>query len=108
MNQQTLQQQNECDELVVELVVGMGNVLPFVDAMKDKAITLELKGKIIDMLHLIEDASHFVIEYKSNGAAGKCHVWITLERYQSHQSIVKCAPCGRFYAQPPESRWTSS
>lgn len=72
---QTLQHQDKCDRLVAELVIGMGHLLPFVDAVTDQAKVLELKTTITNMLHLIEDASRFVVEYKSDGAPGKYNVY---------------------------------
>lgn len=75
---QTLKQQGECDRLVEELVVGMGNMLPFVDAVRDQAKSTKLRTTIVEILHLIEDASRFVIEYKSDGVAGK---------HDDHESI---------------------
>lgn len=50
-------------------------MMPFIETTTDLAKIAMLKDTIIDMLKLVEDASLFIIEYKSDGAAGK-NIWI--------------------------------
>ncbi|KAG8680306.1 hypothetical protein FRC08_016397 [Ceratobasidium sp. 394] len=65
---QTLKKQDQCDALVAKLVAEMGDVLPHVAAVEDHAKLANLQDTLKDPLLLVEDASRFVIEYKSDGA----------------------------------------
>ncbi|KAG8741723.1 hypothetical protein FRC10_002550 [Ceratobasidium sp. 414] len=66
---ETLKKQDQCDALVAKLVTEMGDVLPHVAAIEDHAKLAKLQDTIKEMLLLVEDASRFIIGYKSNGAA---------------------------------------
>ncbi|KAG9076981.1 hypothetical protein FRC06_009182, partial [Ceratobasidium sp. 370] len=66
---ETLKKQDQCDALVAKLVTEMGDVLPHVAAVEDQAKLANLRHTLKDLLHLVEDASRLVIEYKSDGAA---------------------------------------
>ncbi|KAF8594478.1 hypothetical protein BDV93DRAFT_565398 [Ceratobasidium sp. AG-I] len=62
----TLEKQEQCDASVEKLVIGLAGMLPFVDQV-DKAARLSLLRKTVGtMMNLIEDASRFVAEYKSD------------------------------------------
>lgn len=66
-----LEKREEHEKIVAELVVGMGNMLPLVDAVKDRAKIMKLEMTIIEILRLIEDTSRFVVEYMSRSQSGK-------------------------------------
>lgn len=66
-----MKEQEECDNNVASLAAGLGDMLPMIEATTSVAKLAMLKDTIGDMLKLVEDASLFIIEYKSNGAAGK-------------------------------------
>ncbi|KAG8694795.1 hypothetical protein FRC08_008255 [Ceratobasidium sp. 394] len=66
---ETLKEQDRCDALIAKLVTEMGDVLPHVAAVKDYANLSNLQGTLKELLLLVEDASRFVVEYKSDGAA---------------------------------------
>ncbi|KAG8725396.1 hypothetical protein FRC09_000037 [Ceratobasidium sp. 395] len=59
-----------CDALVTRLVIEVGDVLQHVGAIENHAKIAKLRDTIKELLRLVEDASRFVIEYKSDGAAG--------------------------------------
>ncbi|KAG8729755.1 hypothetical protein FRC10_003476, partial [Ceratobasidium sp. 414] len=68
---QKLEAQDECDESVETLVAGLSSILPLV-AMVEKAAKLpHLQSSVESLLHLIEDASRFIIEYYSEGEIGQ-------------------------------------
>ncbi|KAF8599427.1 WD40 repeat-like protein [Ceratobasidium sp. AG-I] len=64
-----LKEQEECDNNVASLATGLGDMLPVIEATTSVAKLAMLKDTIGDMLKLVEDASLFIIEYQSNGAA---------------------------------------
>ncbi|KAG9126118.1 hypothetical protein FRC07_004798 [Ceratobasidium sp. 392] len=66
---ETLKEREQCDLLVSKLVTEMGDVLPDVAAFENHAKITNLQGTVKEILLLVEDASLFVIEYKSDGAA---------------------------------------
>ncbi|KAG9123624.1 hypothetical protein FRC07_014479 [Ceratobasidium sp. 392] len=66
---ETLKKQDQCEAMVAKLVNEMGDVLSYVVAVEDHAKLAKLQDTIKELLELVEDASRFVIEYKSNGAA---------------------------------------
>lgn len=45
--------------------------MPYAEEVKDIATLRQLKTKILELLHLVEEASHFIIGYKSDRRAGK-------------------------------------
>lgn len=53
-----------------ELVVGLAAMLPIVGRVKSAAKLPQLQDTTIKMMYLIEDASRFVVEYKSDGGPG--------------------------------------
>lgn len=56
---------------MADLIVGLGDMLPIIEAQDIDIDRVEgLKHTIIDMLKLVDDASRFVLKYKSNGVAG--------------------------------------
>ncbi|KAF8597312.1 hypothetical protein BDV93DRAFT_372673, partial [Ceratobasidium sp. AG-I] len=67
----TLEKQEECDESVEKLVVGLAAMLPFVDQVDKAAKSPQLRRTVMSMMNLIEDASIFVVEYKSDGGPVK-------------------------------------
>ncbi|KAG8729457.1 hypothetical protein FRC10_003886, partial [Ceratobasidium sp. 414] len=68
---QKLEAQDECDESVETLVAGLSSILPLV-AMVEKAAKLpHLQSSVENLLHLIEDASRFIIEYHSERETGQ-------------------------------------
>ncbi|KAG8694985.1 hypothetical protein FRC08_008138, partial [Ceratobasidium sp. 394] len=66
---ETLRKQDQCDALVAKLVEEMGDVLPHVAAVEDHAKLGNLRDTLKELLRLVEEASRFVVEYKSDGAA---------------------------------------
>jgi hypothetical protein len=67
---QKLEAQEKCDENVESLTLGLSRMLPYLELVKKLAMLEQLQKTMAEMLHLIEDASGFIIEYKSDGAAG--------------------------------------
>ncbi|KAG9084402.1 hypothetical protein FRC06_004097, partial [Ceratobasidium sp. 370] len=62
-----LEAQEQCDENVETLVAGLSSILPLV-AMVEKAAKLpHLQSTVQNLLHLIEDASRFILEYHTEG-----------------------------------------
>lgn len=47
-------------------------MLPFVDQVDKAANSYQLQRTVESMMNLIEDASRFVVEYKSDGGPGGC------------------------------------
>jgi hypothetical protein len=68
---QILERQEECDASVEKLVVGLASMLPLVQRVETAARMPQLRNTVEAMMNLIEDASRFVIEYKSDGGAGE-------------------------------------
>ncbi|KAG9089697.1 hypothetical protein FS749_001135, partial [Ceratobasidium sp. UAMH 11750] len=66
---ETLKEQDQCDTLVTKLVLEMGDVLEHVAAVEHHAKIPKLQATVKELLLLVEDASRFVVEYKSDGAA---------------------------------------
>ncbi|KAG9100766.1 hypothetical protein FRC07_010384, partial [Ceratobasidium sp. 392] len=64
-----LNEKDRCDELVARLVTEMGALLPDITTIENDANTTELQDTVKELLLLVEDASRFVTEYKSDGAA---------------------------------------
>ena len=69
---QTLEKQEQCDASVEKLVMGLAGMLPHVDQVNELAKASELQKTVANMMILIEDASRFVVEYKSDGEPGEC------------------------------------
>ncbi|KAG8700608.1 hypothetical protein FRC08_004606 [Ceratobasidium sp. 394] len=66
---ETLNEQGQCGALVADLVTEMGDVLSFVAAVENHAKIGKLRDTVRELLLLVEDASRFVTEYKSDGVA---------------------------------------
>ncbi|KAG8703313.1 hypothetical protein FRC08_002949, partial [Ceratobasidium sp. 394] len=66
---ETLNEQGQCGALVANLVTEMGDVLSYVAAVENHAKIAKLRDTVKELLLLVEDASRFVTEYKSDGAA---------------------------------------
>ncbi|QRV84739.1 hypothetical protein RhiJN_12755 [Ceratobasidium sp. AG-Ba] len=66
---ETLKKQDQCDSVMADLVSGLGDMVPVVEAVPDRAKVTRLKDTIADILRLVEDGCNFVIEYRSDGAA---------------------------------------
>ncbi|KAG8720369.1 hypothetical protein FRC09_009675 [Ceratobasidium sp. 395] len=66
---EVLRERAHCDALVAKLVSEMGDVLQHVGVIENHAKIAKLRDTIKELLLLVEDASRFVIEYKSDGAA---------------------------------------
>ncbi|KAG8740441.1 hypothetical protein FRC10_004306, partial [Ceratobasidium sp. 414] len=64
-----LSEQGKCGDLVANLVTEMGDVLSHVAAVENHAKIASLRDTVNELLLLVEDASRFVAEYKSDGAA---------------------------------------
>ncbi|KAG8740613.1 hypothetical protein FRC10_004115 [Ceratobasidium sp. 414] len=64
-----LNEQGQCGDLVANLVTEMGDVLSHVAAVENHAKIASLRDTVKELLLLVEDASRFVAEYKSDGAA---------------------------------------
>ncbi|KAG8731803.1 hypothetical protein FRC12_019558 [Ceratobasidium sp. 428] len=67
---QTLKKEDQCEAVVAELVAEMGDLLPHVADIKDHARLASLKYIIEKLLHVVEDASNFILGYMSRRAAG--------------------------------------
>ncbi|KAG9120492.1 hypothetical protein FRC07_003982 [Ceratobasidium sp. 392] len=68
MPRQALRDRGQCDVLVAKLVIEMEDVLQHVAAIRGHAKIAKLQDTIQEILLLVEDASRFVIEYRSDGA----------------------------------------
>ncbi|KAG8786281.1 hypothetical protein FRC12_016753 [Ceratobasidium sp. 428] len=68
---ETLKKQDQCETLVAELVTQMGDLLPYMAEVKDHARVTILKNTIEKVLHLVEDASRFILQYMSERAAAR-------------------------------------
>lgn len=68
---QVLEKQEQCDAKVEELVVGLAGMLPMVERVKAAAQLPQLQDTVVKMLNLVEDASRFIIEYKSDDGPGR-------------------------------------
>ena len=68
---QILEKQEQCDASVEELVVGLAGMLPIAERVKKAAELPQLQDTVTKMMNLIEDASRFVVEYKSDGGPGR-------------------------------------
>ncbi|KAG8723864.1 hypothetical protein FRC09_001443 [Ceratobasidium sp. 395] len=68
---ETLKKQDQCETLVAEIVTQMGDMLPYLADVKDHARVASLKGTIERLLHLVEDASRFILQYMSERAAAR-------------------------------------
>lgn len=67
---QYLEKQEQCDACVEKLVVGLADMLPLVKRV-EKALRLpDLQDTVESMMYLVEDASRFVVGYKSDGGPG--------------------------------------
>ncbi|KAG9079651.1 hypothetical protein FRC06_007602, partial [Ceratobasidium sp. 370] len=66
---ETLNEQGQCSVLVINLVTEMGDVLSYVAAVENHAKIAKLRDTVKELLLLVEDASRFVIECKSDGVA---------------------------------------
>ena len=66
-----LEKQEECDAGVEKLVVGLASMLPLVQRVETAARMPQLRDTVEAMMNLIEDASRFVVGYKSDGGAGE-------------------------------------
>ncbi|KAG8721191.1 hypothetical protein FRC09_008286 [Ceratobasidium sp. 395] len=63
---EALKKQTQLEELVEKLVTEMGDLLPLVAAMENRAKIQKLQDTTKELLLLVEDASRFVIEYMSD------------------------------------------
>ncbi|KAG9124626.1 hypothetical protein FRC07_010874 [Ceratobasidium sp. 392] len=68
---ETLKKHQQLDGLVEELVNEMGDVLPFVASVENRAKILKTGDTIKDLLMLVEEASQFVIDYMSTSSAAR-------------------------------------
>ncbi|KAG8738084.1 hypothetical protein FRC10_007295 [Ceratobasidium sp. 414] len=58
-----------CDAYVEMLMKGLSGILPFVKLVEKAARLPHLQSTVIELLHLIEDASRFIIGYNMDGRA---------------------------------------
>ncbi|KAG8757691.1 hypothetical protein FRC12_010230 [Ceratobasidium sp. 428] len=63
------EKEDQCEAVVAGLVTQMGDLLPHVADVKDHARLMSLKYIIEKLLHLVEDASNFILDYMSRPAA---------------------------------------
>ncbi|KAF8602029.1 hypothetical protein BDV93DRAFT_509508 [Ceratobasidium sp. AG-I] len=66
-----LEKQEECDANVERLVIGLADLLPAAERVGNAATSPQLKNVAKLMMDLIEDASRFVIKYRSDGGFGE-------------------------------------
>ncbi|KAF8602032.1 hypothetical protein BDV93DRAFT_557803, partial [Ceratobasidium sp. AG-I] len=64
---ETLEKQERCDESVEKLLVDLAGMLPMIERVKKAAKLPELRDTVQTLMNLIEDASRFVIEYRTDG-----------------------------------------
>lgn len=64
---ETLEKQEQCDANVEKLVVDLTAMLPLLGEVEKAATLPQLQTTMAEMMKLIEDASTFVTEYKSDG-----------------------------------------
>ncbi|QRV96745.1 Retrovirus-related Pol polyprotein from transposon opus [Ceratobasidium sp. AG-Ba] len=60
-----LEAQEKCDASVESLLDGLAGILPCAEAVQDAAKLKELRKTVEEMWKLIEDASHFIDDYRS-------------------------------------------
>ncbi|KAG8712378.1 hypothetical protein FRC08_014672, partial [Ceratobasidium sp. 394] len=68
---QKLEAQERCDESVEKLVTGLSGILPLVAIVEKAAKLPHLQSTVGSLLHLIEDASRFIVEYHTEGQTGQ-------------------------------------
>ncbi|KAG9085429.1 hypothetical protein FRC06_003600, partial [Ceratobasidium sp. 370] len=68
---QKLEAQEQCDESVETLVAGLSSILPLVAIVEKAAKLPHLQSTVENLLHLIEDASRFIIDYHTEGRIGQ-------------------------------------
>ncbi|KAG8736527.1 hypothetical protein FRC10_009213 [Ceratobasidium sp. 414] len=66
-----LEAQEQCDASVESLIDGLASIMPYVEAVKVAAKLPQLQRTVASLIHLIEDASRFIIEYKFDGGAAQ-------------------------------------
>ncbi|KAG8700963.1 hypothetical protein FRC08_004349 [Ceratobasidium sp. 394] len=64
-----LEAQRTCDAHVELLMTGLSGILPFVKLVEKAARLPHLQSTVTALLHLIEDASRFIIGYNMDGRA---------------------------------------
>ncbi|KAG8687890.1 hypothetical protein FRC08_011718 [Ceratobasidium sp. 394] len=68
---QKLEAQERCDESVERLVTGLSGILPLVAIVEKAAKLPHLQSTVGSLLHLIEDAARFIVEYHTEGQIGQ-------------------------------------
>ncbi|KAG8717291.1 hypothetical protein FRC08_007841, partial [Ceratobasidium sp. 394] len=68
---QKLEAQERCDESVERLVTGLSGILPLVAIVEKAAKLPHLQSTVGSLLHLIEDASRFIVEYHTERQTGQ-------------------------------------
>ncbi|QRV92926.1 hypothetical protein RhiJN_20944 [Ceratobasidium sp. AG-Ba] len=59
-----LAEQESCDTNMEALLVGLSDIVPFIELVEKAARLPRLQSTILELLHLIKDASQFIVDYK--------------------------------------------
>ncbi|QRV78133.1 hypothetical protein RhiJN_06148 [Ceratobasidium sp. AG-Ba] len=57
-------EQESCDANIEALLVGLSDIVPFIELVEKAARLPRLQSTILELLHLIKDASQFIVDYK--------------------------------------------
>jgi hypothetical protein len=71
---QHLQKDEENDQNLVDLAHDMNHALSFVTIVEGRAKVEKLKLIVKEMMELVRNASHFIVDYFSNG---RLSMWLT-------------------------------
>lgn len=71
---QHLQKEEESDNKLVDLAHDMSRTLSFVVIVEDRAKIEKLKLIVKEMMELVKNASHFIIDYFAKGRLSMCPI----------------------------------
>ncbi|KAG9124688.1 hypothetical protein FRC07_010638, partial [Ceratobasidium sp. 392] len=83
-----IRRQERCDALVVDLIETMSSSLMLLASIEDYARMKGLQGTVTELMRLVEDASRFVIGYKSNESVLSA-IGLSRDRHQVHEFVEK-------------------
>jgi hypothetical protein len=72
---QHLQKDEENDQNLTDLAHDMNRTLSFVTIVEGRAKIEKLKSIVKEMMELVRNASHFIVDYFSNG---RLSMWLTI------------------------------
>jgi hypothetical protein len=71
---QHLQKEEENDQNLIDLAHDMNHALSFVTIVEGRAKIVKLKLIVKEMMELVRNAAHFIVDYFSNG---RLSMWLT-------------------------------